>query len=852
MSPRLGAAASEPPPNSTHQVKIVDGTLQRQGLSDLSPPHDATDWRAIWLRPTPARAVIAEAGFLGSRERRESLWASVSRSDIERGHDLAEIANAEAFPALSETERAAAEARLVEQEQADLDEENSSPRHVLDLLPAELAAFLRKMPPARRREREQAILDRVGWEGLNLIELDPLAMSVAADSRARRYAERHPEDDARFQTAEHRKLRLAKTWRRRLTKQARKARCYIESAVGAVGGPERPGRPLYVSDYGMRCYRAEVRQSLDRMRDLRIVNVADPSIQIGMLDAHQRKKAKEMAKRRLLLDVHVTRAEAIGARTIWTTLTLPGRFHPHASNEDRRAEQWNPDLGPDEAMAEIQKLYHQTMCLLREQRARPWGFWDAQAQQDGTPHRHFPAFVHDRAMTEEEAAALADPDTPVAEAERIRAASETRVLAEARAVADRFWTRFSSVPLAERQKESRREDHGCSAYVIGDTDPRYAPPRGRDGNAETCASIMKYTARYSTRMATGMTDIHEADSEAGQDAPVTDLERHAAWATARRARLHNWVGMDSQRSPGRIWDCVWKAAERGELPVDARLALAVEHMIDTQRLLGEIIGIRAEIALAQQEADGDDDEATLKHLKAQAKGMSAEAAWSAYHACIAAGIWADSDLHVSERLWLREQIDADSVPLPPVPIREDRENAFGEPVRQTVGIAAPVVIACGTDEDGRPRRRDLALGEMILNHGEGRWVLVKASDEPLKRILLKTEEWIITDKETASAMAREAQAQHEQEQQAEHDHRKMQQAYREASLAHSPTAAPAGPGMLDGFGSNNQRTHAAGNVPASLSLIPTDPSHGPAGQGGLEKRQEEPPPQNVKGAPEGP
>lgn len=196
--------------------------------------------------------------------------------------------------------------------------------------------------------------------------------------------------------------------------------------------------------------------------------------------------------------------------------------------------------------------------------------------------------------------------------------------------------------------------------------------------------------------------------------------------------------------------------------------------------------------------DGPEGEATLKHLRSQAEGVSAEAAWSAYHSCIAAGIWADSDLHVSEHLWLREQISVDTLPLPPVPVREERENAFGETVRETVGIAAPVILASGFDEDGRPGRKDLAFGEMVLNHGDGRWALVKASDNPLKRILLKTEEWIITDKKTAATMAHEAQAQSEQEKQAEEHRQKMQQAYREASLPHCDAPPVAGSSALDG------------------------------------------------------
>src|SRR5690606_10233767 len=122
----------------------------------------------------------------------------------------------------------------------------------------------------------QAIIDKIGWSGLNLIDLDPRALATAAETRARQYAELHPKDDERFQSSEHRRLREQKTWRRKLTKQARKARAYVEGAVGAVGGPARPGRPLYVSDYTLQCHRADLRQSREHMERLRIVKLADP------------------------------------------------------------------------------------------------------------------------------------------------------------------------------------------------------------------------------------------------------------------------------------------------------------------------------------------------------------------------------------------------------------------------------------------------------------------------------------------------------------------------------------------------------------------------------------------------
>uniref|UniRef100_A0A9E7ZZI8 Replication endonuclease n=1 Tax=Bosea sp. NBC_00436 TaxID=2969620 RepID=A0A9E7ZZI8_9HYPH len=827
-----------PYPSRRHRLpseaKFVDKTEPAQGISHLRADGEASRQRVIWLRPDPARAVLAKIGFFGSRQLKEALWADLSRSEIERGDELAARFNEQerlrTAATLSYADPRAAGAREIERQLGELDEEETSPRRVADHLPEALAAFLRAMPLARRREREQAIIDKIGWEGVNLLDLDPRALAASAETRARQYAESHPKNDERFQSPEHRRLREPKTWRRRLTKQARKARAYIEGAVGAVGGPERPGRPLYVSDYTMRCHRADLRQGREHMERLRIVKLDDPTVQIPLIEAHQRKLEKEAAKRRLMLDVHIARAEAIGARTVWTTLTLPGAFHPHASNEGKRADAWNPGLGPDEAMQEMQKLFHQTMCLIRERGARPWGFWDAQAQQDGTPHRHLPAFVHDRGMTPEEAAALADPDTPDEVAARIRADSDDRVLQEARTVADQFWRRFSSTPDSARQDEARRADHGCRAYVIGDADPRYAPPRDRNGNEETCASIAKYTARYATRLATGAMDLHEVAGVEGsvagaaEDRPASDLERHAAWATSRRARLHNWIGVASNRAPSKLWDAVWNAARRGEVTDDPRMQLAVIHMIDAQNDLAEVSRVRTELREMESEPPGDERDDRIRRLKDEVKGHSTAAAWSAYHACIAMGVWPDRDLHASERLWLREElgvVSGERLPLPPVPVREDRQNVFEETVRETVGVAAPVIVMIGSADDTRPKRKDLEPGQMVMDTEDGGWALVTASDDPLKRIILRDESWTIVDRDAAMEMAREAR---ERKQRTEgtrsedHDrHRAMQAAYREIR-------------EVDVTVTSGDVKDTVGTVPATpaapLSLIPTDPRIG--------------------------
>src|SRR5690606_21240658 len=131
-------------------------------------------------------------------------------------------------------------------------------------------------------------------------------------------------------------------------------------------------------------------------------------------------------------------------------------------NEERRVRQWDPELGPLEAMAAIQDDFHSTMALLRERGIRPQGWWNSQPQQSGTPHRHILVAV------------------PTIE--------------DARRVCDAFRQKFST-----RKNEEDGPDRGCDASVIGDDDPKYRTRNGKDGSAETARSAAMYSARYATR-----------------------------------------------------------------------------------------------------------------------------------------------------------------------------------------------------------------------------------------------------------------------------------------------------------------------------------------------------------------
>lgn len=573
---------------------------------------------------------------------------------------------------------------------------------VQGLLPNAFLPFLERFSEGRRRERLQAILDKVGWKTLKLLDLDPPLLDAEADKAAWIYAKKHPEDDERYQKPEHRRGRTPKYWKAKLKKQVRQARPYIAMALGAVGG-RNEFRPLYVSDFGVKCRRSELRHIRKTLEKLRIVNVNDPTVQIPMLEAHERKKIKEMAKRRMLLNIMQFRAEAIGAKAVWITITLPGRFHANPTNATPDTNDWDWRLGPKEAMAALQERYHQTMCMLRERGIRVWGFWDNQAQQDSTPHKHMVIFVHSE--------------------------DEDKALREARDVATAFRNRFPG-------------QHGCEASVIGDDHPNFKPRKDKRNEDETVASIIRYTARYSTKMATGVDGVELSGEIPDDDVPASEMERHAVWASERNARLHTVIGMDNQRAPSKIWDCVWKAAERGEAPADKRMELAVDWMRSTQDLLKEVVDKQTELDVLKKSGKNDLVGETI--LADDLKNLQIGLDENAYHTALLCGLWGDADMHSTEREWLCDVLDIkadEDLPIGPVPLRGERENAFGETIKETIGIAAPIIVDEETDDCLKIRMPD----------GTSRFVI--PSDDETRQIILKAEKWEIMDADTAKELS---------------------------------------------------------------------------------------------------
>jgi len=409
-----------------------------------------------------------------------------------------------------------------EQEFAELDHEENA-KVLLDYLPDVWKPFLENMKQPRRGEREDAIWKKVGRDGLQILQHDARELADYAGMKARAYARQFParDENGEFinQEEKHQKGRCEKWHLRRLKKQQMRALLYIESAIGAVGGPLNALRPLYVSEYVLDRYLDHVARTEEILKDLRLVKKLDPSVQIPMSEVNRKAKRAAAAKRRLLMDMSLARWEALGWHVCWITITLPGEFVPYSTNEPIRKSRWNIEHGPAEAMDAIQLDMKRTMALLRDRGVRPTGWWNVQPQQSGAPHRHI-----------------------------ILACEE---IDDARAVCDAFRDRFSTRLIAN-EGDNDGQDHGCAAYVIGDEDPRYKTRISKQGSEESATSAAKYAARYATHYETD-NDLElcdkepETEAEAEKIKSIKDFRRFLAWKWGRRARTHTWLGLDTGR-----------------------------------------------------------------------------------------------------------------------------------------------------------------------------------------------------------------------------------------------------------------------------------------------------------------
>jgi len=576
---------------------------------------------------------------------------------------------------------------------AALDAEEDA-KALLDYLPDVWKPFLEGMKQPRRGEREDAIWKKVGRDGLRILQHGATELADYAGMKARAYAREFPARDEAGepinQQEKHQKGRCEKWHLRRLKKQQMWALLFIEAAIGAVGGPLHALRPLYVSEYVLERYLDHVARTEEILKDLRLVKKLDPSVQIPMTEVNRKAKRTAAAKRRLLMDMTLARWEALDWHVCWITITLPGEFVPHSTNEPVRKSRWNPEHGPAEAMDAIQLDMKRTMALLRDRGVRPTGWWNVQPQQSGAPHRHI-----------------------------ILACEE---LEDARAVCDAFRDRFST-RLVANEGDNDGQDHGCAAYVIGDDDPRYKTRISKQGSEESATSAAKYAARYATRHENeGDLELYSKDPETEEEAEkiksIKDFRRFLAWKWGRRARTHTWLGLDAGRGPLEIWDTLWANAQRSDYePDDARMAIALRHMRSAHLVSQDIVTLREQLETLNRE----DTEAVKAQIEEIAE-FSETAAYEAWHAAIAAGMWADCDLDRQELNWLHDAVrewDFEKNPdlrarvvtnevvynpadaLPPMPLRETAETQYGGKRNETIGAVAPVALFSILEGAGR-------------------------------------------------------------------------------------------------------------------------------------------------------
>ncbi|ANG95805.1 hypothetical protein A8A54_04465 [Brucella pseudogrignonensis] len=599
---------------------------------------------------------IASNAYAEWERKRDAEWGCLNPEDRLRD-DLA---------ALDEEERGKIYIRsYVAPNATELPLNERTHKDVIKFLPIEWQPFLEKMSDARREEREQAILRKVGWDGLSILCLRADALAERAKKKAAAYAFKFPaHDDAGNpinEEPEHRKGRCEKRTRRKLKKKQMQALLYVEAAIGAVGGPNVDGRPLYVSDYLAILYGEHQERTEEVLKGLRLIQKRDPKIQIPMAELNEKAKIADVTKRRLLIDVHLKRWEMLKWHVCWITITLPGQYVCHSTNEANRATDWDTDLGPMEGLDAMQEDYHRAMSILRERKIRPCGWWNAQPQGSGVGHRH------------------------------IVFACQTQE--DARTVCNVFRSKFST-----RLESDGGQDRGCAAYVIGDEDKRFAPPKSKSGQVETAASIARYAARYSTRYETKK-PATENDDETALQMP-SEHSRASAWKWSRRVRGHNWVGMDAGRAPMEIWDTAWRNALRSfDNPDDDRTAVGLQCMRKAQQHTALLMEYREELKGLTSEEEKDE----VKALIAEQSDCIAFESW---HAAISLGIWPDADLHEAERLWLADAIaerkaereaeqgqfydKGNAYALPPVPLRECRETAYGETRKTVTGIVCAV------------------------------------------------------------------------------------------------------------------------------------------------------------------
>jgi hypothetical protein len=558
-------------------------------------------------------------------------------------------------------------------------------------LPAEYAMRLFLMEENERKRRTDHIRLNLTADVLELLTIEPHRFRGFVAEHAAQIAQQQRDQNNGFlpETPEAKKARyrsnIARKWRRKI----RKADLFLSAICGAVGNAiyekgadgKKRIRVLtpYCSDFTATWYAESQEAKWETMKERWLVRRDDPTKRMNLAKVAETAAGAAQARLRLMLDVEEYRGERQGLILAWITITPPGEHVPNAVYESRRTSTWDISMDFAASDASLQKEWARTRALAAKHNAEPCGgLWAAQMHKNGCQHRHMCMWF--------------------------------KTVEDARHLCDIMRAKFTSV-------------HQCTAYVIGDTNPAYAPPKRRDnGLEETVGTVFRYLSRYSHRFAFE-TDISD------------NVVRHHA-AMNGRGRSLAWLGM--RDGAAQVWDTLWAAAERVSraedgyrqcIHPDPRIRMAVNAFIEVKQITDEITHLRRDIKVLDDAAEqlstrlvpgsvtrviaraalsrgklklksgvmekvrrlnaieidnqmkAGDFRTEASRLKSKIEKLSKVATKIAYGACLAMGRWRDTTA-------LEQRFVSRAFGLTPAPEREFelRETMFGEMKEKFVGL----------------------------------------------------------------------------------------------------------------------------------------------------------------------
>lgn len=582
-------------------------------------------------------------------------------------------------------------------------------------VPKEYLRRLEDMPATKRDQRLTWIRERVDLAHIDMLvqslsnplKIAEKAAEIAIDEAERQWALGGEKTDAEGcwvlpTDPSSRRLRDRRTHSRRLRQQLRKTDLFLSAACGAVS---RTIGAEYASGFTLARYIADQKAKAAIMEKLILVRKDNPEIQLSMSEIAAKSATQAEAQLRLLLDAEAVRGQVNRMYLCWITITLPGRYVPRALDDDKRVAAWDPDCDLLAGDMHIQKLWSQIRAIAAKQNLEMSGVWGPQAQHSGTQHRHKALWAHS--------------------------------LEEARAFCD-VVRRKMNQGKDSTSKEETKNSHAVQAFVVEDTDPRYAPPERKDTKEdETVESVFRYLSRYTTRE-NGAIDIDTTEPE-----KLKKL-RHQAIA-AGRFRSFAFIGTSATASG--IWKTCYRAmmrVEDGENPgICIRSRNAILHMRKADQHGKAASLARASIGILTEEIESG--ELSEPQLRAARKCLQEEemklrvakkhAACHAYLAGLALGRWkamTPIEKRYIERKFGRKKatigedgaVRVEKVGTYPAPVAayEATANRYDEPVKKFIGIRS-----------GDTGREECHCAPIVLRLTEHDWEIIDR-DEHHKRI----------------------------------------------------------------------------------------------------------------------